>query len=318
MTSSRISEHFPARRAFGRPARPAWPLMSYSRGRGTVPLRDDTVGQALRRTVERFGDQDALLVPHQGYRATFSEFWAQVGQAARALLALEVRKGDRIGIWSPNRYEWVVTQFATARVGAILVTIDPDSQATELQYALSKAGVSWLLMARGYRDTDYVATLARVRADCPQLRAPISLDDDWAEFMAAGAHVTDARLAEREATLDTNDPITIQFTPGGTGTPKGATLSHHSIVNTPHQVANTVGNTGGCRADGTIPLHHHFAPVLGTLARVMQGAAIAWPSEPFDQAVHRSVPVVRALPHMEIKIVDPRTGTTVPRGTAGE
>ena len=156
-------------------------------------------------------------MPHQGYRATYAELWHQVDRAARALLARGVDKGDRVGIWARNRHEWVVTQFATARVGAILVTINPAYQAAELDYALRKAGVSLLVMADG-----------PLRPDRPDT---IVLEHDWDAFLAAGDRVGDAELAEREATLQPEDAINIQFTSGTTGAPKGATLTHRNILN---------------------------------------------------------------------------------------
>lgn len=147
------------------------PNLSYDHGSTTVPLLAETIGANLRRTAARFGEREALVVRHQNYRASYRELWEQVDLAARALMAGGVRKGDRVGIWAPNRYEWVVTQFATARIGAILVTINPAYKANELEYALHKAGVSVLVMARGFRRADYVATLDEVRGRCPELRA---------------------------------------------------------------------------------------------------------------------------------------------------
>jgi AMP-binding enzyme len=205
--------------------------MSYARGPCDVPLLGETIGENLRRTVARFAEREALVVRHQGYRATYGELWRQVDVAARAFMAHGVRKGDRVGIWAPNRHEWVVTQFATARIGAILVTINPAYKAAEVEYALRKAGVSLLVMARGFRQADYVAMLEEVRGGCPELRAAIVLGDDWDAFLAAGGRVGDGELAEREATLQPADPINIQYTSGTTGFPKGALLSHHNILN---------------------------------------------------------------------------------------
>jgi len=266
----------------GRPSRPAWPTMSYSHGSSTIPLLGDTVGQALRRTVERFGGQEALVVGHQNYRATYSQLWEQVDRAARALLAMDVGKGDRVGIWSPNRFEWIVVQFATARIGAILVTINPAYQEAELEHALTKAGVSWLVMASGFKGADYIGMLAGVRTRCPRLHAPIVLEDDWEDFLAAGDQVTDAALAERESTLRPDDAINIQYTSGTTGRPKGATLSHHNIVNNAHLVADTLRYDENDRACVPMPFYHCFGMVLGTLACVTRGACIVVPGESFD------------------------------------
>src|SRR3954471_19852161 len=173
--------------------------LSHAAGPRDVPLLDETIGARFRRTAERFPDDEALVSCHQDYRATWGELWQQVDRAARALLARDVAKGDRVGIWAPNRHEWVVTQLASARVGAILVTVNPAYRAAELKYALHRAGVSLLITARGFRGADYVAMLGEV--DCPALRRTVVLEDDWDAFLAAGEGIADAEIAAREATL---------------------------------------------------------------------------------------------------------------------
>jgi len=256
--------------------------MSYARGPNDVPLLGETIGENLRRTVERFGEREALVVRHQGYRATYRELWQQVDLAARAFMARGVRKGDRVGIWAPNRYEWVVTQFATARIGAILVTINPAYKAAELEYALRKAGVSLLVMARGFRQPDYGAMLEEVRGDCPELRATIVLEDDWDAFLDAGGRVGDGELAEREATLQPGDPINIQYTSGTTGFPKGALLSHHNILNNGRFCALQLHYTEEDRVCVPVPFYHTFGLVIGNLACVTTGACVVVPAEAFD------------------------------------
>jgi fatty-acyl-CoA synthase len=379
--------------------------MSYAHGPSSVPLLGETIGVNLRRTVERFGDRDALVVGHQHYRATYRELWLEVDSAARALIARGVRKGDRVGIWAPNRFEWVVTQFATARVGAILVTVNPAYKAAELAHALATAGVSLLIMARGFRQADYAAMLAEVRAGLPQLRDAVVLEDDWEALLADGAQVSAVELAEREATLQFDDPINIQYTSGTTGAPKGATLTHHNILNNAYFTARALGYDEHDRACVPVPLYHTFGMVLGSLACATHGACMILPGESFDAAavlesvamerctslsgvptmfiavlehpdferfrltslrtgmmggapcpvevmkqvrsrmhmeqvtiicgmtetspvstqtspedpIDRRVETVgRVHPHLEIKIVDPETGATVVRGTAGE
>jgi fatty-acyl-CoA synthase len=379
--------------------------ISYAHGPSEVALLGETIGENLRRTVERFAEREALVVRHQDYRATYGELWQQVDRAARALLARGVRKGDRVGIWAPNRYEWVVTQFATARVGAILVTINPAYKAAEVEYALNKAGVSLLVMARGFRQSDYVGMLDEVRGNCPELHAVIVLEDDWEAFLAEGEHVSDSTLAEREATLQFDDPINVQFTSGTTGFPKGATLSHHNILNNAYFTARALGYGEHDRACVPVPFYHCFGMVLGSLACATHGACVVVPGESFDPAAvletveaerctalygvptmfiaelaqpdierfdlsslrtgmmggapcpievmkevrsrmhmeqvtiicgmtetspistqtalddpleKRVATVGRVHPHLEIKIVDPATGATVPRGIAGE
>jgi fatty-acyl-CoA synthase len=256
--------------------------LSYAQGASDVPLLAETIGDNLRRAAARFGERLALVVRHQGYRATYRELWEQVDLAARAFMARGVRKGDRVGIWAPNRYEWMVAQFATARIGAILVTINPAYKAAELEYALGKAGVSVLVMARGFRQADYVAMLDEVRDACPELREAIVLEDDWDEFLGAGARVSDEQLAEREATLQVDDPISIQYTSGTTGFPKGALLSHHNILNNGRFCALQLHYTETDRVCVPVPFYHCFGMVIGNLACVTSGACAVVPAEAFD------------------------------------
>src|SRR4051794_149112 len=192
------------------------PPLSYSHGACSIPLLGETIGENLRHTVEAHGDRDALVVRHQNFRATYRELWELVGRAARGLIARGVKTGERVGVWSPNRFEWVVLQFATARVGAILVNINPAYKATELEYALRKSSVSLLALARGFRQTDYLALLADVRPRCPQLRDSLVFDTGWESLLAAGRTVPEAALAEVEGRLQFDDPINIQYTSGTT------------------------------------------------------------------------------------------------------
>ncbi|MGZ8633145.1 MAG: AMP-binding protein [Solirubrobacteraceae bacterium] len=378
--------------------------LSISRGPRDVTLLDQTIGESLRRAVERFGDREALVVRDQGYRATYRELWAQVGLAARGLLARGVRPGDRVGIWAPNRHEWLVTQYATARIGAILVTINPAYKVAELEHALTKTGVSVLVLARGFRQADYVAMVEEVRPRCPLLRATVVLDD-WADLLADGERVADADLAAVEATLHPDDPINVQFTSGTTGAPKGATLSHRNILNNGYFTGLMLRYTEHDRVCAPVPFYHCFGMVLANLACLAHGACLVAPGANFDplatlQAVEaerctslygvptmfiaqleherfgeldlsslrtgimagapcpvevmnavrtqmhmdevtigcgmtetaplstqtavdddvekRVSTVGRVHPHVEVKIVDPATGETVPRGTAGE
>src|SRR5947209_6944528 len=157
--------------------------MSYVHGASGVPLLGETIGENLRRTVERYGDREALVVCHQGYRASYRELWEQSGIAARALMARGVEKGDRVGIWAPNRYEWVIVQYATARMGAILVNINPAYKTSELEYALNQSGVSFLVLAKAFRTNDYVAMLEEVRGRCPELRESAVLEDGWEKLL---------------------------------------------------------------------------------------------------------------------------------------
>jgi fatty-acyl-CoA synthase len=260
-------------------------MASYVHGASPVPLLGETIGANLRRTVARAGEREALVVPAQGYRATYRELWDQTTALARALLASGIAPRDRVGIWAPNRFEWVVAQYATARVGAILVNVNPAYRATELRYTLAQSGVRLLLLARAFRATDYVATLAEVRADCPELREAIVLDDEadgWGALLDRAGRASDDALAAREATLQFDDPINIQYTSGTTGFPKGATLSHHNLVNNGFFVGEALGLTAGDRVCIPVPFYHCFGMVLGNLACTTHGACMVIPGEAFD------------------------------------
>ena len=257
-------------------------MLSYAHGPGTIPLLGETIGENLRRTAERFPDHDALVVRSQRYRATYRQLWDETTAAARALLAMGIEPGQRVGIWAPNRFEWVITQYAAARVGAILVNVNPAYKAAELRYALRQSGVKLLLLARAFRSSDYVALLAEVRGDCPDLQATVILDDEWDAFRARGESVRPEALAERESHLQFDDPINIQYTSGTTGAPKGATLSHHNILNNGFFLAKAMGYTEHDRVCVPVPFYHCFGMVIGNLACTTHGACIVTPGEAFD------------------------------------
>jgi len=255
---------------------------SYAHGTSLTPLLGETIGENLRRTVERHGDRDALVVRSQGYRATYRALWDQTTEAALGLIALGVQKGDRVGIWAPNRFEWVVVQHATARIGAILVNINPAYKTSELEYALRQSGVSVLLLAKSFRGADYTAMLADVRPRVPGVRTALVLDDDWPALLAAGAGVAPRMLEEREASLAFDDPINIQYTSGTTGFPKGATLSHHNILNNAYFVGALLNYTPDDRICVPVPFYHCFGMVMGNLAAASHGACVVVPSEAFE------------------------------------
>jgi fatty-acyl-CoA synthase len=256
--------------------------LSYAHGTSAVPLLGQTIGDNLRATVDRFPDCDALVVHSQSYRATYRQLWDLVTQCARALLALGVRPGDRVGIWSPNRYEWVITQYATARIGAILVNINPAYQAPEVEYALNQSGVSVLLHAAGFRQSDYVAMLAAVRPRCPGLGATFLLDTEWDALLARSRSTATGELEQREATLQFDDPINIQYTSGTTGFPKGATLTHHNILNNAYFIGLALGYSERDRVCLPVPFYHCFGMVLGNLACTAHGACMVAPGEGFN------------------------------------
>ncbi len=257
-------------------------LGSYAHGPGLLPLLGETIGDNLRRAVDRFPTHEALVVRSQGHRFTYAALWHAVDRAARGLLTLGVARGDRVGVWSPNRSEWVIAQFASARIGAILVNLNPAYRTAELGYALRQAGVRVLLHARGFRQADYVAMLAEVRADCPALTVAIVFDDDWDALLTAGDGVDPAVLAEREAQLQFDDPINIQYTSGTTGFPKGATLTHHNILNNGFLVGEALGLGPDDRVCIPVPFYHCFGMVMANLACTSHGACMVVPGEAFD------------------------------------
>ncbi|MDB5113325.1 MAG: AMP-dependent synthetase and ligase [Chloroflexi bacterium] len=258
------------------------PAPSYVHGAHPVPLLGETIGENLRCTVQRFAGREALVVRQQGYRATYGELWEQVGEAARGLMARGVGRGDRVGIWSPNRSEWVVAQYATARIGAILVNINPAYRTAELEYALNQSGVSFLILARAFRQADYVGMLGEVRGRCPELREALVLEDGWEALLRDSAQVSEERLAERESALQFDDAINVQYTSGTTGFPKGATLSHHSILNNGFFVGEALHYTEADRVCIPVPFYHCFGMVLGNLACTTHGSTIVVPGEAYD------------------------------------
>ncbi len=257
-------------------------MNSYLHGPSLTPLFGETIGENLRRTVGRFGDREAIVVRSQGYRATYRQLWDQTSALARALLASGVQQGDRVGIWSPNRFEWVVTQFATARIGAILVNINPAYKTSELQYALTQSGISLLIHARAFRVSDYVAMVGEVSGRCPELREAIVIDTGWAGLLERASGASEGDLAGRESHLQFDDPINIQYTSGTTGFPKGATLSHHNILNNGYLVGEMIKYTEHDRVCIPVPFYHCFGMVMGNLACSSHGACMVVPSEAFD------------------------------------
>ena len=263
-------------------------MTSYASGASTTPLLGVTIGRQLAITTERNPSALALVSRHQGIRLTYAELWEQVEVCARAFLALGVAKGDRVGIWAGNCAEWLIVQYATARVGAILVNVNPAYRRHELRYALAKSGVSVLVSARSFRTTDYVSMLAEVRSELPQLRSVVLLGEAgermtaWQDFLAGAANRTADDVRNRETTLDFDDAINIQYTSGTTGAPKGATLSHHNILNNGYFVGMGCGYTAADRICVPVPLYHCFGMVMGNLAAVTHGASVIYPEVAFD------------------------------------
>jgi fatty-acyl-CoA synthase len=265
--------------------------LSYLHGASPVPLLGETIGENLDRTVARVPDHDAVVSVHQGIRQTYAEFHAAVEEVARGLLALGIEPGERVGIWSPNNLEWVTLQYATAKVGAILVNINPAYRTSELAYALGQSGVSTLVLAPRFRTADYVDMLGQVADQLPALGRRVVLGGEtpagamgWDELRQAGERVPVDRLGAREAQLQFDDPINLQYTSGTTGFPKGATLSHHNLLNNGFFIGEGCRYTEADRVAIPVPLYHCFGMVLGNLACTTHGAAMVYPSEAFEPA----------------------------------
>ncbi len=258
------------------------PELSYVHGASDKPLLGEPIFSNLRRTAARVGDREALVVADQNYRATYRELVEQCEEVARGLMARGVTKGDRVGIWSPNRYEWVIVQYATAAMGAILVNINPAYRSSELEYALNQSGITFLILAAGFRQTDYRAVLAEVKGRCPDLREALVLEDGWEALKRDASRVSANELHEVESSLQFDHPINIQYTSGTTGFPKGATLTHHNILNNGFFIGETLKYTEEDRVCIPVPFYHCFGMVLGNLACTTHGATMVIPGEAYD------------------------------------
>ena len=278
--------------------------MSYVRGPSAPPLAYVTIPRLLRDAVSRFGPREALVFCQQGIRMSYYDLDRAVDELASGLLALGLEKGDRVGIWSPNRFEWVLTQFATARIGVILVNINPAYRLSELEYALNKAGCKALISATSFKTSDYAAMIRSLApeletcapgrlqsAKLPHLRSVVLMEDEpgqgvysFAELQRLGGPAQQLRLPDIDSTLSPDDAINIQFTSGTTGSPKGATLSHYNIVNNARFVTDRIALTETDRLAIPVPLYHCFGMVMGVLGAVSKGAAMVFPGEAFVAA----------------------------------
>lgn len=257
--------------------------LSYAHGTSKTPLLGDTIGQNLARAVAAWPDRDALVDVAAGARWTYAEFGAAVEELALGLIGSGVGKGDRVGIWAVSCAEWVLVQYATARVGAIMVTINPAYRAHELAYVLKQSGVSLLVASKEHKTSDYRAMVEEVRGACPDLRAAHYIaDPSWDALLVAGRSVVPAELTAREAELSCDDPVNIQYTSGTTGFPKGATLSHHNILNNGYWVGRTIGYGEQDRVCLPVPFYHCFGMVMGNLGATSHGACVVIPAPAFD------------------------------------
>jgi fatty-acyl-CoA synthase len=256
---------------------------SYARGDTSAALLNETIGANLETAVARFSDRDALISCAQGRRCTYAELGSAVDELARALMAVGLATGDRIGIWSPNCVEWTLVQYATAKVGAILVNVNPAYRTSELEYALRQSGCRMLVAAPAFKTSDYRAMLEEVRPSLPDLERVVFLDSpDWDELLAGAGGVSVGDLRARSDALAPDDPINIQYTSGTTGFPKGATLTHRNILNNGYFVGEGCRYSEEDRVCIPVPFYHCFGMVMGNLGATTHGAAMVIPAPAFD------------------------------------
>ncbi|HEX5812496.1 MAG TPA: AMP-binding protein [Pseudonocardia sp.] len=258
-------------------------LPSYASGTSHVPLLGDTIGDSLDRTAARNPDGEALVDVATGRRWTYTEFVAGVDALAHGLLRAGIRTGDRVGIWAPNVAEWVFVQYAAAKIGAILVNINPVYRTHELEYVLNQSGVALLVAARSFKTSDYARMIEEVRPRCAELQQVVLLGSPEWDALARGNGDRD-ELGRVQASLSPDDPINIQYTSGTTGFPKGATLSHHNIVNNGYFVGSLCGYTDADRVCIPVPFYHCFGMVMGNLGCTTHGATMVIPAPAFDPA----------------------------------
>ncbi len=256
-------------------------MLSYAHGTSTTPLLAETIGANLERTAARFPSADALVSCHQSASFTYAQFNAAVDALASGMLAAGLEQGDRVGVWSPNRYEWALVQYATAKLGVILVNVNPAYRVSELQYALAHSGCRWIFTTSTFKGASFEEMVEMVRPDLPVLERSISFDGDaWREL--ADGPVDAGAVRARMQELDFDDPVNIQYTSGTTGFPKGATLTHHNILNNGYFIGEVLQYSEHDRVCIPVPLYHCFGMVIGNLAITTHGACMIYPAEAFD------------------------------------
>jgi fatty-acyl-CoA synthase len=256
--------------------------LAYAHGTSTTPLLGSTIGADFERAAARFADREALVSRHEGVRMTYAQLDAEVNAWARGLLRAGIGKGDRVGIWAPNCAAWIVVQYATAKIGAILVNFNPAYRSHELGYALRQSGVRMLFSAERFKTSDYREILAEAIAELPDLERVVWLGTPDVDAFLEDHEIADADVASRMAALTFDDPINIQYTSGTTGFPKGATLSHHNILNNGYFVTELLGYTEADRVCLPVPFYHCFGMVMGTLGTLTHGACVVIPAPSFD------------------------------------
>lgn len=256
--------------------------LSYASGPSKYPLLGQTIGENLKNIVAKFPQQEALVGLQQEYRATYTEFYEQTGEIAKAMLALGLQNGDRVGIWSTNRVEWTLVQFATARIGIILVNLNPAYREHELEYVLNQSEIKAVFAAKEYKTSFYQKMLESVKPVINSLEHVIIFEENWKTFLQLSEKISNSHLFIEEQKVQFDDPVNIQYTSGTTGFPKGVTLTHHNILNNGFFIGNRLNYTQYDRVCIPVPFYHCFGMVIGNLACVSHGACMVIPHENFD------------------------------------
>ncbi|WP_289013081.1 AMP-binding protein [uncultured Capnocytophaga sp.] len=256
--------------------------LAYTYGASDISLIGETIDQNLRKTVKKYPNKGALISVHQDYRVTYAEFYAQVTAVAKGLIALGVKQGDRVGIWSPNCYEWTLLQYATAKIGAIMVNINPAYRTSELIYVINQSGISYIFAAPQFKSSNYKKMIDDAREFTETLRKEVYWGESWQHFLAHGEKVTDEKLLSFEERVQFDDPVNIQYTSGTTGNPKGVTLSHHNILNNGYFIGIRMNYTEKDRVCIPVPFYHCFGMVIGNIACTTHGATMVIPNDSFD------------------------------------
>ncbi len=256
--------------------------LSYVHGASDIPLLGQTIGENLKDISSKFPQNDALISSHQNYRATYKEFHEQVNQVAKALIHLGAKQGDRIGIWSPNCYQWVLLQYATAKIGLILVNINPAYRTSELIFVLNQSEITFIFSALSFKSSNYKKMINDAYEFTTSLEKDIYWDETWDHFLEGANTISDQELEKWEEKVQFDDPVNIQYTSGTTGFPKGVTLSHHNILNNGYFIGNRLNYTEKDRVCIPVPFFHCFGMVIGNLACTTHGATIVIPNDSFE------------------------------------